>query len=515
MIKTEKKVIALFVMMVFGAALVFAQQSNSDIATFGRFQNDADWFFSSYDWKNVEMKGLFGYSRFGANIPAGVIDAGASFKAGNIYIGAYYNGKALGLKDDTSITTDVILSDPDPDRKGTETISVSEKRKTNVNAFYGLLAGFGTTGIKFTFEDDLAVTGVPASTAEYTERTIGKLVPTLEVGGHFGPIYKISLGVPIVYDTDTTTTTTGSTVEYTTTTIGTGGTYANNLDKLLNADGSYVQIDIGLSMEFGKLNLDNNLRFNLYGVNAGQIDGKTESQAGVADTYAFYDPFTGAGNISRYITVYDNRSWIQDEIVPSFDIAKGESGKLAYAVNFGVPIKFTFVNHALNAEGTQNSQFTPELGSSFSIKDYWQQDNFDLGIDPYLKAGVQWKPLEIISLQAGIGLDIFSWTLKSVTMTEVKDYEPTSSEGRASDWLASNGFGNYIATSPEGSAVTYDFTYPNLSFALGFTVYIKKIALLDFVYINKYNPSLAGLFYKAVGEGLGSGDTSIVLTIKF
>jgi hypothetical protein len=516
MIKTEKKVVTLIVMMVFGAALAFAQQSNTDIATFGRFQNDADYFFSSTDWKNVDLKGFFGYTRLGANIPAGQVDAGAAFKAGSLYVGAYYNGKVLG-QTETANTTNVSLTNAAADK--TETITVSESRKISPGATYGALVGIGAMGIKFTLEDNLAITNnspvvVPPGHTYYSELSKGNVTPTVEVGGSFGPITKISLSVPIVYDVAALTDVNAGgndTVVYTYTTQGTG----TGATKLLNADGSYAQVDIGLSMEFGKLTLDNNLRFNIYGVNATGKDGKALSQPGVADVITTFDPFTTAST-SRYVAVYDNRLFIEDEIVPSFDIAKGtsEDGKFAFAANLGIPVKFTFVNHAMNAKGEASNTFGAGIGTSFELADYYKQTNFDLGVAPNLKAAVQLKPAEVFSLQTGIGLDLFSWTMKNTTTTEVKAPSAGSKDALAGAYI--NGLvTGYYTNSGESNTTAFEFTYPDLSFALGFTVYFKKLATLDFVYINKFNPSVAGLVYKAVGEGLGSGDTSLVLTLKF
>jgi len=524
MIITVKKIIALLVMMLF-VGFVFAQVSNSNIATFGRFQNEADWFFSSKDWTNVNFNGVFVYSRLGANIPAGIMDIGMSFKAGNLYIGAYYNGNMLGYQDGVSTISNITLYDPDTSKSTTETISISKRNKMKVDAVYGVLVGFDTFGFKFTFEDKLKIDSSNSNlnadgTGDYDEIITGSLTPALEIGCDLGPLYKISLKVPIFYDSDVTTTinTGNDAADYKTETIGSGLSVANDRDRLLQADGNYVQIDFGLSFLFDKFNLDNNIRVNIYGVNAVQKDGKSTIQMGVADVFSRFDPFSQTNNNSSYIAIYDNRFWIQDEIVPSFDLAKSESGKFAYAVNIGAPIKATFVNHAMNAEGEANTEFPiSAAGKSFEVKDYYKQTNFDLGVSPYLKAAVQWKPADIISLQCGIGLDLFSWSMKLQTTEKVNPFLADSKSEAGYNMINSiNGDSyTYNGYSEDSSVTAFDFTYPNLNFALGFTVYIKTIATLDIVYINKYNSSLPGLVYKAVGEGLGNGDTSLVLTLKF
>jgi len=239
MIKTVKKVIVLTAMIVLGATLVFAQQSNTDIATFGQFKTDVDRFLHVNNWSEIDFNGFFGYTRFGANIPAGVIDAGVAAKAGNLYLALYYNGKVIGLQDGMSDSYKVNLAK----EAKTESINLSAKNKVNPKATYGALVGVNNLGFKFTFEDNLEVDGTPinSTSTENKETWTGNITPTLAVGLP-GKLYRIILGVPIVYGREEKASivppqaSEGDSATFSTTTAG---TTFNDPSSLLDAEGNY------------------------------------------------------------------------------------------------------------------------------------------------------------------------------------------------------------------------------------------------------------------------------------
>ena len=150
MIKTVRNVIVLTVMIVLGATLMFAQAaSNTSIATFDQFETDVDWFFHANKWSKFDFNGFFGYSRFGANIPAGVLDVGAAAKVGSLYLALYYNGKVIGLNDGTSYTQRGELSNgKSGDDEKVEKITLNAKNKINPEATYGVLVGVRDLGFK-------------------------------------------------------------------------------------------------------------------------------------------------------------------------------------------------------------------------------------------------------------------------------------------------------------------------------------------------------------------------------
>jgi len=521
MIKTVQKVIVLTTMMVLGATFVFAQQSNTDIATFGQFGTDVDKFFHVNDWSKLEFNGFFGYSRFGANIPAGVLDMGVAAKAGSLYLALYYNGRVIGLQDGDSVITKVNLKQTDTaGKEKTESISLNAKNKTDPKATYGAMVGVKNLGIQFTLEDDLDVDGTPiGATNTNTETWTGSITPKFAIGLP-GKLYRIVLGVPIVYDhteaatVGTNPLTGGGTVNFTTTT---------NNGTILDADGNYVQIDLllklgGFNIKFSDLYLDNELQFNIYGVPGRDINGKETMYMGVANVTTTYSPFkdlAGSGYTpNEYTYRYDNRFWLKDTITPSFDLVNGTKDKFSYIANFSMPISFEFTNHALNFKAERAYINPGDLyGKTIEVKDYYKRSDFDLGISPEVDVGFQFKPADIISLQAGLGLNLFTWGLSAKTETEVKEPDPANPLSKA--YLSAQYAGVLGSYSGDSSITTFKFDYPDLRFALGFTLFFKTVASLDFVYLNRFNPSLAGLVYKAVGEGLGSGDTSVVLTIKF
>jgi hypothetical protein len=112
----------------------------------------------------------------------------------------------------------------------------------------------------------------------------------------------------------------------------------------------------------------------------------------------------------------------------------------------------------------------------------------------------------MLSFQGGIKADLFSWSMVNRKERAVK-YEDDPLAGQ----FTASGFTH----STDSNITDYYFTYPKLSFALGFTFNFRQMASLDFVFINVTNPTAAGSIYKAVGDGLGSDATSVVLTLKF
>jgi hypothetical protein len=217
MIKKTKRIIVVAAMMVFGAAFMFAQQSNTNKATFEEVETDVDHFLSTTDWSGV-LGGdgggtFFVFSRFGANIKEGGLDMGFAVNPGNFYLGGYYNGSVVGLGNGDSISETVTVNE--------EKIKVSAINKTNPHAAYGVLVGLGNLGIKLNYADELAING-NASNGAYTEKYIGSINPSVELGG-LGSLAKIRLSVPFVYNREVSTNISGNTITYTTSTLDSDG----------------------------------------------------------------------------------------------------------------------------------------------------------------------------------------------------------------------------------------------------------------------------------------------------
>ena len=489
MIKTFTKIVVLVTMIAVLGGGLFAQQSNTSQATFEEFGTNVDDFLSSTAWSGVlgETSKFFAFSRFGARtVPEGKLDVGAAFNAGNLYMGLYYNGAVAGYGENTQTGSWALGTD------GTK-VNWTLHEKKNPNATYGALLGLPNgMGLKFTFVDELEVT--PTTPATPTEAWIGTLTPAIELGGTFGPITKIGLSLPIVYNRIQSIAAAGAAVTYTTTLLDDdGNAVATGGDAMKEASGNYVQPDIYLSFAFGSLTLDTNLRFNIYGAPGYKTDGKAGGLGGVGNVTTVYNVDTDAD--SR-VAIWDKRFWMEGEISPWYNIS-GETEKLAYSTSFGLPVIIRGVAHALN--------YKAEGAASVEITDYNKSGEFALEIAPWLNAAVKYQLFDMLSVQGGIGLNIFDWKMNAKSSTKV---DAPSNAGEAAIVAANGG------ASADSSAVEFEFGYPKLSFAAGFTFDFKQKAALDMVFIHYANPSAPGSIYKAVGDGLGSSDTSIVLTIN-
>lgn len=498
MSKKTKRVIVLAAMMMFGAALLFAQESNTSKATFGELVNDGDNFLNSAGWKDVTFNNVFGFSRFGANIQDGWLDLGVGAKLGSAYLGLYYNGLVIGQAAGNSTSDTRYLKGGD-----SEPVKIGNIRKGNQKATYGVLLGLGNTGIKFLYEDNLAVTAPAGAASDGDETWRGSLTPAVELGGAFGPLSKVRLSLPIVYNrreqvdvAPGATPADGNEVTYITNTLNATGGNATNLN-LLTADGNYVEPDLYLKFGFGAFTLENDLSLRIYGIPAGKTNGKTGVQGGVAYVRATYDASNGEYTRNA---VWDNRFYIADTVVPSYNFS-GDIDKLSYSATVYLPIELALTTHSLNAK-TEASLTSTDT----EVKGFYKGVDFDMSISPSLAAGVQFKPLSFFSVQGGINAEFFSWGLEGRSTSKV---DLPSDAAEAALVGASGGNSN------KTSGSTNTLALPKLSFAAGFTLAFKETAALDFVFIKVANPTAAGTIYKAVGDGLGSDEASVVLTVKF
>ena len=523
-----KKTIAVVVIAISAAAFGFAQESNTSIATFGEMATQADMFMDVLDWNDMDFNGIFGFSRFGANIPAGRVDLGAAVKPGPIYLGLYYNGQVTGINwvTDKFVNHRLQLTNPDPYADDiTEMVRGYERRRSDPEAEYGVLVGIGGLGFKLTFEDTLAVTEVTGSTATYHERWNGTLTPSLTVGGQFGPISKIGFYMPIHYGIIATDMTVvpapgaaaadTATVRYNTLSAAYTAGSATNNPLLLFADtaGSYIQPSLYLRMGFGDLSLENDLAVRLYSVSANTHGGGPNSQSGVANVHTTYSRNFNSSMYERE-TVWNNRFYLSDTITPSYNISgSNETGSFSYSATAALPLTIGFTTNRLNY-----SWETGEDGpasNSFQVNDFYKRNDFFMGVEPSIAAGVQFRPASFFSAQGGIKIDLFTWNMKNERTLDV-DNPLYGSQQDIDRWNNARNNGTYNLTiSRDESTTTHNWTFPLLSFAAGFTFSFREMAALDFVFIKEANPGIAETIYESIGTGLGSGETSVVLTFKF
>ena len=495
--KKASKVIVFLAMIVLSAALVFAQQSNADKATFGEFGTDVDNYLDTVGWKDVEMNNIFAFTRLGSNIGNGMLDLGAGVKAGNIYIGLYYTGQVVGQQANPYTGKAYVSSG-----SGTEAIDVREHRKANPNATYGALVGLSNgMGIKFKFDDFLVVNdGGLTPGHNYGEMWKGNLRPYLELGG-LGALKKIGLGVDIVYNRTETIDVNSNDVYYETITLQNDGSAITDPAELRAAAGNYVEPDIYLKFGSGNFTLENNLSFRIYGLSAYDKNGKPIVQPGVGFVSTTYNP--GTSNSSTFTALYDNRFFIQDIIAPSYNIS-GEAGKLNYSITGALPITIGVTSHALSA--------IDESGSTTDkFDDFYKSAVFNLAFTPQIAAGLKYQLLEVLAVQCGLSAEFFTWDLNSETQTKVS----TGNTSQQNALTAATGaFGVTGVESSDAVDNYVTFFNPKVSVGLGATFTLKNLAL-DFVFVQELAPSIPGAIYQAVGDGLGNNETSIVLSMKF
>jgi len=530
MIKTKSKIAALAVILFLGAGVVFAQaispESNASKATFGEITTDVDNFLDSAGYKDIELGNFFLYNRFGANIPQAKLDIGAALNAGSLYLGFYYNGRVTGNREGPSRSGEYFLVDPDPgntDQSNGEKMKYSARNKAASGADYGVLVGVGGIGIKFTYEDDLTIAGAYASLSA-AETLTGTAIPSFEVGLNLGPLSKIGLSLPIEHNRQQTTTFLGSgsgTVDYSSFDRSNGANVSNRAS-IFEAQGNYVQPDVYVKLDFSEMGikgftLENNLRLRLYGLPAF---GNSKALSGVGYIMTTYDSNkTVNGDASESTSVWDKRFWIEDQITPAFNFSNAPSGKsegegeaegeksggskFTYSATVALPIGVRFVSHSMNYSRTSSGTATLD---NIDIKDFYKGSSFSLGISPALSAGIQYQVVKPFAVQAGINAELFTVSMVSDKTAKTT---PDSSAEIAAHVATLGGY------SADSSAVNTFFTYPKLSFGAGFTISLFDKAALDFALIYYANPTAAGTIYKAVGDGLGSGDTSVVLSLKF
>jgi len=490
MIKTRAKIGVLAVLLVFAAAFVFAQESSTYKATFEEVYGDADNFFDSADWKDVTFDNIFFYSSFGANIAQGKVDLGLALKPGNLYVALYYNG-SLDKRFEEAYTGTEYLSltgkpnDPLP-------INVSASNKNNPNALYGALVGLdGGMGIKFTFEDNLGVIGTKGATGfPYSETWIGSLTPYIELGG-LGAISQIGLRVPVVYNRTVGTTSTGTnSVSYTSSDLDEDGNAITGQAGILEAEGNYLEPAIFLKMNFGSLYIYNDLALRLYGIPDVKSGGKAGSQSGVGlvNTVVNYDT-----DKTTRTAVWDNRFYIKDELTPLYNFNK-ETDKLAWSASAFMPITVGLTAHSLNYLNEDGN--IPANNRDF--KKYYEGSEFEFGLAPTLSAGVQFKVFPMLSLQGGVRVRLFDWSL---VYSSTKKVEYTGTDKTNFDAITT------LSHSGDSSSTEYTFKYTEADIAAGFTFNFKDKAALDMAFIYYADPEL--------GNGKGNSETSVVLTLKF
>lgn len=163
--KTRMKFISSILMLLIIATMgIWAQtdptevkespESPTNIATRGLVSTEADQFMNVLDWSQVKFDKVFTYAGFKQRITApdeNLINLGAAFKAGPVYIGSWYQGKLgeiTGKKNKTEKLT-LELNPPDNTKINNKKIETDTSKNTDHSAEHNLtaLVGFGNIGI--------------------------------------------------------------------------------------------------------------------------------------------------------------------------------------------------------------------------------------------------------------------------------------------------------------------------------------------------------------------------------
>ena len=167
-----------------GLELAETPASPTNDATAGLAATEADQFMNVLDWSNVKFDKVFTYMSFQQKqtpstppVDEKVIDLGAAFKAGPVYIGSWYKGK-LGFLDTKRENKEklklTLNADKDKiiNQETTKTSTLTRSHNADHNAV--MLLGFGNIGINFGY----ARSGENASGLYYNGASVPNVVET-------------------------------------------------------------------------------------------------------------------------------------------------------------------------------------------------------------------------------------------------------------------------------------------------------------------------------------------------
>jgi len=151
--KTKMYISCILALMITAAAWADGPSSPQKQATASLNGNEADQFMSLTEWSEVKFDKLFTYAGFAqeqVRFPH-VLDLGAAFKAGPVYIGTWYQGRfgMVEAKNNKSVATELTESKVSPGTvdniKRTTTASIDKKHDAEHQV--SVLVGFGNIGV--------------------------------------------------------------------------------------------------------------------------------------------------------------------------------------------------------------------------------------------------------------------------------------------------------------------------------------------------------------------------------
>ena len=153
--KTKFMFISCTLALIMSGAVLWAQEmptSPTNDATAGIVAAEADQFMSTLEWGSVSFNKAFVYLDYTAR--TNIVDIGAAFKAGPVYIGSYYNGNFGSFNTEADKQTLTTTPAFGPDTAAGTFHNVKRTDKTEFGNNYGgehkvaMLIGYGNMGFQ-------------------------------------------------------------------------------------------------------------------------------------------------------------------------------------------------------------------------------------------------------------------------------------------------------------------------------------------------------------------------------
>jgi len=152
----------------FAAAQTFGKDPVSELKNSSlRFTTDVDLYFGVNDWADVGVTKWFSFL---------IWEGGLALQLSKVYLATYYNGTFnRGVESQGTETIDLVSGETNKGFPLTAGFPAAGQTGTiKRNNYFGVLAGIGKHGFKFTLKDTLTTTDVPVyTTGVYTDPNAG------------------------------------------------------------------------------------------------------------------------------------------------------------------------------------------------------------------------------------------------------------------------------------------------------------------------------------------------------
>jgi len=422
-------------------APVFAQSSNTATATAGVFygenKTDVDNSLDVHFYSNVEFDKWFGFVGYGT--AARPVRLGYATRFGDLYLGTYYTGNFLNIRENWTDTVAITynLADQDKTQTVTSTAYTAANTIESRNQIQALI-GVAGMGFKLKFDERILETTHPTETINITENHnngnvtysqgdkieysnfIGFLEPTLTWGmsldlGSMVIRPMVALGATININSVVNEYRTG----YTTGNGGDGG--SETINRIGNNNGSIVpRINVGAALDFGGSSIDvgYGIDFNIYS-NSYDASGFSGSTPGTVN----WGTATQTTNTSIATTVTTKNATLtindQSRINHSINLAYSlnneivEGLKLGFKAGIDVTILTTTTDEYTLTLGSTETKYNNAAQSASNTRTETETRTFSdkretttFTLRPYVNIGASYALIpERFTVNAGINLN--------------------------------------------------------------------------------------------------------------